>query len=617
MLALVLYLAVVTALVLAFALLALPVALTLMGLLVVGILIRVRLQGVGLLGPVFAIDLLRTTRSGNVFRMRILYLFILLIVLMQVHAIWRRHFPQGVRQEDLARFVLSLFYAFLAVQLVALLFMTPAATAGAVAEERERRSMAFLLATDLRDHEIVLGKFAARLVPLLGLLLAGLPVFALLQLLGGIDFLWVLLCFGGTLLTVLSVAGVSLLASVVSRRSRDAIILAYGIVLGYLGLTIVIDTAVKMNELTHYPTTDTWTSPVEVGDVVHAISTGHPIYAMRRMVESTSPALALSVLWQYARFHLVLLALTLGPAVLLLRWLGVGDPDPTAEHGMRMLGRTRTVGDEPVRWREMWTDRGLNSSIVAHFMAVLVVMASLLFAYWSATPGSFGLYDLNLWSRLMSTLLGSMMLLQVVLRAAGSIRIERDRDTLPGLLATPLTARAILFGKWCGALASIQMLALGLVTVWIVAGITGGLAPVAIVGQVLTWCAVAGALAVLGLWISLTATSALRATLNAVAGTMLLSFGHWAVWLFLLPAMTGPPQAGPLLYYQAALTPPLAFGWTFGYSTQPIEARFDDTIHRLVFAVAAMLTWVVFGMLLWRATVARFQAKFHREGEEN
>ena len=44
-----------------------------------------------------------------------------------------------------------------------------------------------MLVTDLRDREIVLGKLAARLVPVLALMLCALPVLALCSLLGGFD----------------------------------------------------------------------------------------------------------------------------------------------------------------------------------------------------------------------------------------------------------------------------------------------------------------------------------------------------------------------------------------------------------------------------------------------
>ena len=63
----------------------------------------------------------------------------------------------------------------------------PAATAGAICVDRARGTLTHMLATDLSDPEIVLGKLAARLLPVLGLVACSWPVLALSSLLGGID----------------------------------------------------------------------------------------------------------------------------------------------------------------------------------------------------------------------------------------------------------------------------------------------------------------------------------------------------------------------------------------------------------------------------------------------
>ena len=45
-----------------------------------------------------------------------------------------------------------------------------------------------MMATDLSDPEIVLGKLGSRLAPILGLIACGVPVAALATLLGGVEF---------------------------------------------------------------------------------------------------------------------------------------------------------------------------------------------------------------------------------------------------------------------------------------------------------------------------------------------------------------------------------------------------------------------------------------------
>ena len=63
----------------------------------------------------------------------------------------------------------------------------PAATAGAICLDKARGNLTLLFATDLSDAEIVLGKLAARLVPVLGLILCAAPVLAIATLFGGVD----------------------------------------------------------------------------------------------------------------------------------------------------------------------------------------------------------------------------------------------------------------------------------------------------------------------------------------------------------------------------------------------------------------------------------------------
>ena len=54
--------------------------------------------------------------------------------------------------------------------------------------DRARGALAHVMLTDLSDIEVVLGKLAARLAPILGLIACGVPVACLSALVGGIEF---------------------------------------------------------------------------------------------------------------------------------------------------------------------------------------------------------------------------------------------------------------------------------------------------------------------------------------------------------------------------------------------------------------------------------------------
>src|SRR5262249_22159586 len=81
----------------------------------------------------------------------------------------------------------KVFHLWSAVILLGLVGLAaPAATAGAICQDKARGSLALLFATDLSDAEIVLGKLAARLVQVLGMILGVAPVLAVATLFGGV-----------------------------------------------------------------------------------------------------------------------------------------------------------------------------------------------------------------------------------------------------------------------------------------------------------------------------------------------------------------------------------------------------------------------------------------------
>lgn len=73
------------------------------------------------------------------------------------------------------------------IQLALVPLAAPAFTAGSICLDRSRGTLAHMLMTDLSDPEIVLGKLAARLPPLMSLIACALPVLSLSTLLDGMD----------------------------------------------------------------------------------------------------------------------------------------------------------------------------------------------------------------------------------------------------------------------------------------------------------------------------------------------------------------------------------------------------------------------------------------------
>ena len=129
-----------------------------------------------------------------------------------------------------------------------MLVIAPAATAATICVDRACGTLTHMLVTDLTNAEIVLGKLAARLAPVLALVVATVPVLALAGLLGGVVIDAILAL---TLITlVLAVFGCTLALAISVRASKthEVLMAVYGIeavwVLGPLGWELLRSTGV-------------------------------------------------------------------------------------------------------------------------------------------------------------------------------------------------------------------------------------------------------------------------------------------------------------------------------------------------------------------------------------
>ena len=89
--------------------------------------------------------------------------------------------------------------------------------------------MAHVLVTDLSDSEIVLGKLAARLMRVLGLVACALPLMAILTLLGGVDPEALLGAFFMTIGIAVLGCSLALLFSLWARKTHEALLGTYAV----------------------------------------------------------------------------------------------------------------------------------------------------------------------------------------------------------------------------------------------------------------------------------------------------------------------------------------------------------------------------------------------------
>src|SRR5271166_5766539 len=185
------------------------------------------------LGPVFIYEYLANSRRWQTYALRSVGVAALLFA-MGVIATSRMP-ATGNSQRDYANLGQAYFIAMIGVELALVLLAAPAATAGAICLDRARGTLAHMLMTDLSDPEIVLGKLAARLLPVMGLVACTWPVMAISSLLGGIDPIALTLAFAIIVAVALLGCTMALALSVWARKTHEVILATYTVfVLGLL-----------------------------------------------------------------------------------------------------------------------------------------------------------------------------------------------------------------------------------------------------------------------------------------------------------------------------------------------------------------------------------------------
>lgn len=577
-----------------------------------------------LVGPVFLHDLVRTTRRSRIFLTRTGFALLLLAVLFLLYASWFGEHgglaalltSRRLSPEALPKFAESFFLTFMGVQYGLVLLLTPGSTATAVAEEKERRTLEFLLTSELTDREIIAGKLAARVANLVLFVMTGLPILGVLPFLGGVDPKLVLLGYAATLLTLCSLGSLGILNSVLLSRPRGAVFLTHVEALLYLLFTSTCCLPV---------------TPTGAATPLNWLSGGNLLVAFAQVSSGTfSP---LNVLLDQAIFHGTVTTLCCVTAWRKLRpwtWrepaaIPKGDLDQLIARRAQLepvtpeespLRQRPPVDERPLLWKELYVESGpllQTTESIATITGGVVLLYSLVIALLTfmveATRNSGG-HDLfvNGLVRILGTSLSCVVFLSIALRAARSISGERERGTLDSLLLTPVESRAILAAKWQASMLCTGGLWWGIFPVWLLGALAGGLSWLALPLLVVAWLTYASVAANLGLWFSLVSRTTFRATawtLLALAGVMAAPHLVWSCVdaVVALAGRRGLRDVGayqlmpPVSLYQLAFHEGDVMGMGIG------GAKFQATLPTLLLGLAG---YALFAALLWTLLRLRF-----------
>jgi len=129
----------------------------------------------------------------------------------------------------------AVFTTLLFLQVLLVVFLAPAATTGAISLEREKQTLDLLTATPVSTLGIVLGKLASSLAFVIVLILASIPLTAVVFVFGGVAPEDILRGYVVLLVTAVGFGSLGIFFSSITRRTQSATFLTY---LAVLVLTV-------------------------------------------------------------------------------------------------------------------------------------------------------------------------------------------------------------------------------------------------------------------------------------------------------------------------------------------------------------------------------------------
>jgi hypothetical protein len=385
-----------------------------------------------------------------------------------------------------------------------------------IAGEKDRRTLDFLMITRLSSAEIVLEKLAACLVLFGTTIAAGLPVMVLLHLLGGIDLRLILLAYAGLATTAFFLASLAIWFSVVAPDGRRAMNTSVFVVLVWLvwPTTLPIPLArfgLRLPE---------WAASVNAWVIA---SSPFSVAMKIAMGVGASIGLVDAVAWMGG------LQLTGGTLLLIasvLRLRAVFRAHKSAE--VRQLSRAARgpvwrfrrrppVGDDPILWREMYTTRSHGVMKAIGVIITFGLLAALVYAtYYFARPAVVEVWkhgyragmtstsqpvanvfmsiflrgfdvnapvdaariEFNMFLRYVTFTISILLTFVIAGSAAETLTLERARETWTSLLATPLSARAILRSAVLAAFWRMRLPIAILAILWTLGTLAGAIHPI-------------------------------------------------------------------------------------------------------------------------------------------
>ncbi len=421
------------------------------------------------LGPVFANEWLTTSRRWQSYAGRAVFVAVLLIGLASVW-VGRVHgqtLPPIVAMAEIGQ---GFYNTIVFTQLTLVLLAAPAATAGAICQDKASGTLAQMLLTDLSDAEIVLGKLGARLVPVIGLACCTLPVLAIASLLGGIDPQDLMGVFLITIGAAIFGCTLAFTFSIWGSKPYEVLLATYAFFAVWM---LAVPGAEVLSRHWGYPPLPAWTIATNPYALALAPYVRPGEFGLVESVALSSALMLISaalVVLAIARMRGAVTRQADSPAYLrrsrgrlwaLLRTLPF------------KIGHGPSLDGNPLLWYEVHRQR---SSAWIRTLIRLYFVIAIVFTLIAIDDGIRG----GWWNRerlpaFVVAFQVAMSLPLLLVASTTALVEERARGTLDVLMTTPISSRSIVLTKWWSVYRRVPLLlALPALTAAVLARESGG-----------------------------------------------------------------------------------------------------------------------------------------------
>lgn len=349
--------------------------------------------------------------------------------------------------------------AYLQIGLICIL--TPVFMAGAIAQEANPRTWDIMLSTPLSSGQIVLGNLSGRLFFVLGLLVSGLPLFALTQYFGGVPGRSIFASYAIAGTAALLVGAIAIALSVSRLVGRRAVFAFYVSVVSYLAVTWAVDLQMR-TPLGAGAQSVSWMTGLNPFLALHSLLAPssyvrfgegsawvlqHPVTAWCAGSAGMSLVMVVAAVFTVRLGGLTALARGNAGVPWYRRLFGLGAKG--AEHRP-----PRAVWQNPIAWREASARNSTLGKIVARWLFIACgALFGVGLVWWFHTTSTATIPAFR--SVLMATVWGELAVIGLVAvnMSATAVSREREDGTLDLLLTTPITPGAYLMGKLRGLIA--------------------------------------------------------------------------------------------------------------------------------------------------------------------